>query len=365
MTTLYTLFPQTALDEAINNRHVVRRFHPTLPLAILNYTDVCQYERGLWTEVTRQCRGIIYNTDTLEVVARPFRKFFNYGQAEAPTLELTDNVVVTDKIDGSLGILYPTPDGHAVATRGSFDSDQALHATAVWKAKYEGRVDVPTHWTMLFEIVYPENRIVCDYGDTDDLVLLGAVHIKTGASGEPGLIGPTWTGPRTTVYSPYATFGEALAAPPRPNAEGLVIHHLASGARVKIKQDDYVRLHRLVTGLNERVVWEHLSERRPLDQLITPLPDEFHDWVVDVAARLCKDVDNYADDIEAAYENAVERLPVGYTRKDFALAIKDLPPDLKAGVFARLDGKDYRPMLWKLVRPEGNRNAKRFSEDTA
>jgi hypothetical protein len=53
-------------------------------------------------------------------------------------MDLAARCVVTDKLDGSLGILYPTPDGHAIATRGAFVSEQALHATELWLDRYAG-----------------------------------------------------------------------------------------------------------------------------------------------------------------------------------------------------------------------------------
>jgi RNA ligase len=364
MTVLTDLFPREALDKALADRHVVKREHPTLPLAILNYTDTCQYERGLWTDVTRACRGIIYDTTTGEVIARPFRKFFNYGQAEAGEVDLTSRCTVTDKLDGSLGILYPTPDGFAIATRGAFVSDQAQHATALLRERYAD-VTAPNGYTVLFEIVYPDNRIVCDYGEYDDLILLGAVEITSGHS-----IGPThpalrcWPGPRAEVFD-YATVADALAAPPRPNAEGLVLHLLDVDERLKIKQEDYVRLHRIVTGLNERTVWEYLCEGKPLADLITPLPDEFHAWVREVADRLTTRVDSEADEIEIDYRLVLRDLPPDFPRKDFALAIKDHP--LKWALFSRHDGKDYRPALWKNAKPEAFLTPRglSFSEDTA
>lgn len=365
MTTLADLFPLDALDKAINDRHVSRRAHPDLPLAILNYTDVCQYTRGLWTDVTRQCRGVIYNTETSEVVARPFRKFFNYGQSEAGEIDLTARCEATDKLDGSLGIMYPTPDGFAIATRGAFVSDQAQHATALLRERY-ANYRPPLGYTVLFEIVYPDNRIVCDYGAMDDLVLLGAVDIESGDSVGPDLatLHWPWRGPRATVLS-YATVADALAATPRPNAEGLVLHLLDSGERLKIKQEDYVGLHRIVTGLNERTVWEHLGEGRELSELLAPLPDEFHEWVRDVAEKLHTRVDVQAADIEMTFAEVMRDLAEDHTRKDFALAIKDHP--LKWALFARLDGKDYRPELWRNAKPEAFQTPRGlvFSEDTA
>src|SRR5689334_14744679 len=122
MTVLADLFSEDALAHALMERHVVARRHPSASLTILNYTERCQYERGLWNDVTLACRGLIFN-DQREVVARPFRKFFNYGQSEAPTFELTEPCEATDKIDGSLGILYRADDGWSIATRGSFDGE--------------------------------------------------------------------------------------------------------------------------------------------------------------------------------------------------------------------------------------------------
>lgn len=364
MTRLGDVVDKALLAEMLAERFVVARKHTTMPLVILNYTDRCQYERGAWNEVTRACRGLIYRVDTEAIMARPFRKFFNYGQAEAGTLDLKEPAVVTDKLDGSLGVLYPTNDGYAIATRGAFDSDQAIRATTIWQERYQD-VQPDPDWTLLFEIIYPENRIVLDYGTREDLVLLGAVNKHSGQS-----VGPmepevaSWPGPRATVF-PYSSLADALAAPPRPNAEGLVVHLCGTDERVKIKQEDYVRLHRIVTGLNERTVWEHLSEGKPLRTLIEPLPDEFHRWVEEVADGLVATVNGWASDIELAYAATVASLPSSYSRKDFALAIKGHPQ--MAALFSRLDGKDYRPSLWRAAKPATFRGptGQTYSEDTA
>lgn len=361
---LAQLFDPEALVTALREGLVVERKHPNLPLAILNYTARCQYERGLWGPVTTQCRGLIYNTETGEVVARPFRKFFNYGQQEAPALTLDASVIVTDKLDGSLGVLYPTTMGRAIATRGAFESDQAKHATDVWWDRY-ATVAIPRGWTLLFEIVYPENRVVLDYGERDELILLGAVEIETGRS-----IGPldtllaSWPGPRAETFG-YTSLTEALAAKPRPNAEGLVVHFVDTDERVKIKQEDYVALHRIVMGLNERSVWEHLRSGKPIAELLAALPDEFHAWTGEVAARLLATVETGAAEVERAYSTILASLPADFTRKDFALHA--VPHPFKWALFHRLDGKDFRPGLWDTCYPAGNCGPRGLvpSEDTA
>jgi RNA ligase len=342
--------------------HVRQQLHPTDPLAILNYTEVCAYEGG-WTPVTLACRGLIHRTDTGEVVARGFNKFFNYGQPGAPTLDLGGSAIVTDKADGSLGILYPVPSGGwAVATRGSFASDQALHATALFQERYADFRPTPGV-TTLFEIVYPTNRIVLDYAGMDDLILLGGVEIATGAVYDPSWFG-WWNGPVTATFA-ASTLAEALAMEPRPNAEGVVVRLLDTGDMVKIKQADYVALHRIVTGLNARVVWQHMVDGKPLDELVAPLPDEFHPWCRDIAASITATVDQRMAEIEKAYAEVTASLPAGFGRKEFA-AVSVPHPD-KWALFLLLDGRDPRPELWKRAKPEPylTPSGRTYGEDTA
>jgi RNA ligase len=226
MFTLERLFPADALARALADGHVRAQTHPTAPLTIYNYTEHCAFASA-WTEVTLTCRGLIVE-ETGRIVARPLKKFFNHNQPGAPLVSLDEPVSVTDKADGSLGIIYDGPDGLAVATRGSFASAQAVHATSVLRQRYAGWAP-PDGLTVLAEIIYPENRIVLDYGGMDDLVLLGAVEIATGRSFGPEAV-PGWPGPIVESFE-YETFGAALAAPPaliaaRHQLRGYLFAHL-------------------------------------------------------------------------------------------------------------------------------------------
>lgn len=348
MTHITDLFPLADLEAAVADRLVSRKVHQTSPLVLYNYSERCQYEKGHWNAVTTQCRGLIVDASG-NVVARPFRKFFNFGQAEAPALDPTAPAVVTDKLDGSLGILYH---GDRIATRGSFDSDQAQHATALFRSRYAGFVP-PDGWTLCFEIVYPENRIVLDYGARDDLILLGAVEIATGRTVEPfAAVLSDWPGPRAELFA-YDSLAEALSAAPRPNAEGLVVHLLDTDERVKLKQEDYVLLHRIITGLSERAIWQHLMDGKAVVDLLAVIPDEFHEWVGGVAAGLMQTVERDHAAIEAEFSRIIASLPPVHPRKDFALIAAKHPE--RASLFARLDGKDYRRGLLDRLKPAANR----------
>ena len=52
-------------------------------------------------KAVQQCRGIILDKETFEIVCRPFDKFFNYGETHAAKIDW-DSAVATEKIDGSL-----------------------------------------------------------------------------------------------------------------------------------------------------------------------------------------------------------------------------------------------------------------------
>ena len=54
---------------------------------------------------------------------------------------------------------------------GSFCSDQALKAEEIFHKKYLIQ-DVMKECTYCFGIIYPENKIVVDYGEIEDLFLL-------------------------------------------------------------------------------------------------------------------------------------------------------------------------------------------------
>jgi RNA ligase len=365
------LLDPESLRQEIADGYVRERSSPAHDLRILNYAEKAAYERH-WTDVTRTCRGLIFDSKGY-VVARPWGKFFNYGEHERdgmPALSLTARVDVTDKMDGSLGILYPVGGSYMISTRGSFHSDQALHASGVYLSRYADFEPDPD-LTYLFEIVYPGNRIVLDYGDTDDLVLLGAVETETGMT-----LGPlderlaSWPGPSTTSYD-YLTLADALAAEPRPNAEGLVVRYVdGSGLMVKLKQEDYIRLHKLITGLSERSVWEHLSAGLPLGDLLASIPDEFHDWVIDKGTNLSLAHQTVLGAADIAYIHLVDELcgtgvvAVEWTRKDFAMQAQE-HGDLRPYLFNLLDGKDPSAAIWKSLRPVGATYMFNASEDTA
>ena len=341
---LYDLFGYREYMYMHDQGYIRENIHPTLDLKIINYTEKAQYDNE-WNTVTAQCRGLIVNSEGT-VIARPFDKFLNYGQNQADKMLMDERVIITDKMDGSLGILWSYQGEEGIATRGSFTSDQAVYATSLWKNKYKKYYGTD-QWTYLFEIIYPQNRIVLDYGDMEELVLLGVRDIEEGYVLLPDDV-VTWKGPKTRTF-PYKTLREALEAPQRPNAEGFVVYFPDLNYRIKLKQDDYVALHKIVTGLTERRIWENMVEGATLLDMIEIIPDEWHPWLKRTYNELMFNFAGIKQKVAALYLSVEQDLPVGFTRKEFAERVKDMP--YRGMLFGILDGKDINPAVWKLIKP--------------
>lgn len=343
------LFDKELFQQMVDEKMVTVRNHDGHPLLIANYSDAVQF-RNYWNEVTLNCRGLIFDWDG-EILARPWKKFFNLGDSKAPWIGFDDRVEVTDKMDGSLGILYMYDGKPSISTRGSFHSTQAGWATKHIR-KIEGLdLRFAPHFTFLFEIIYPTNRIVVDYGRFEGLVLLGAVEVENGHA-----IGPNeaaallnWPG-LTTELMPHKSINDVLAASDRENTEGYVIRR--GDDMVKWKRPDYINLHRLISNLSEKSVWSGLEGGKTPEQLCEDLPDEFHGFVKETSFKLKLAFQTRINEVQRTFGKVMYDLPVmPPSRKDFAWAVRDNPD--KAYMFALLDDKDIAPMVWQELKPKG------------
>lgn len=308
-------------------------------LSLYNYTPKTQYE-NFWCEETLECRGLILSDDN-RIVARPMRKFFNWGEGGRTTNAPIR--YVWEKLDGSLGICYRWRDEWHVATRGSFDSEQAQWATE-WvrnhpvMRKYTGAFTD----TLLFEIIYPGNRVVVDYGDRAECVLIGQRSNQTGQDLTPILFRQASSGftlPRHYDIQDPAEL-VALCQGLDENSEGFVAE-FADGQRFKFKGEKYKELHRLISGLSYKYAVE-VVQSGTVEQARGALPDEFliefDNWVSDIQSK----VRSICAEVETRFEAA----PKG-DRKIFALWAKEHCPDIMPYLFAKLDGRDYLPMLYR------------------
>lgn len=318
------------LSDYIDKGLIKETVHPGYPeLAIYNYTPECQYS-GAWYEATRAARGLVLNRDTGEVIAKPWPKFFNLSEHET----FPDGPAhVREKMDGSLGIVFYYDGIWHVATRGSFTSEQSVTAQK-WLPD-----DLPHGFTHLFEIIYAGNRIVVDYGDFEGLVYLESICLETH---KPFFL-DFWKGRSAQSYG-YCLPQDLPKH--RSNEEGYVLYWPEHDFRVKVKFDEYVRLHKIMTEYSIKRLWEHISAGGELSALISGVPDEFYAEVEQDYERLAVAYSEVYHKADALFETVCFMA----TRKEQAAYIMAQNKDLSGIVFKMLDGKDTNEAIWRKVK---------------
>lgn len=254
-------------------------------LVLYNYTDKCTFDKA-WDEYTIKCRGIIFDKNTKEVVSYVPHKFFNMGEHETTmfkNLPQDENYEIFDKIDGSFITMSWYKDDWVIATRGSFESDQAKEARKIILAKYP--IDkFDKNISYIFEVIYPENRVnpgarlVVDYGDVRDVISL--MMFNKAASGKEltrnqvlaecerlGL-------KAATKYEKTIEEVIELQKTIPANQEGFVIR-FENGLRVKVKGEEYLRLNKIYNSISPLSIWDALVEGGVVDpKYMIQIPEE-------------------------------------------------------------------------------------------
>jgi len=208
-----------------------------------------------------------------------------------------------------------------------------------------------------------QNRIVVDYGDYEGLVLLGAYDNQTGVEvGRDELEKlEGWD-----IVMKYKTWGEdweTLKKEISNDNEGYVIR-FSGGMRMKIKGEEYVRLHKILTNFSTTDIWEILRTGENMNEFLDRVPDEFDDWVKRIAMNLrygFYHIDERAGKLHDGFRYGkygdVDPEP---TKKEFAEFVMKQPEELRPILFKMWDKAPYDDIIWKLLKPKYK---KPFSSD--
>jgi RNA ligase len=328
------------------------------PYTLYDYTERCQQEK-LWDEYTMAARGLILN-DKDEIVCRPFRKFFNHSELSPKiraSLPPINEAVVMDKMDGSLGCVWHDRVNNRwrCSTRGSFNSEQALWANKFMDHYgWDYNLNLNPRNTYLFEIIYPENKIVVDYKGANCMAYLATIHNESGYSsiipdmphGEYGII-------HTKQHKKsYLDIQQDLVS--LVNHEGYVIWWPVQDIRVKMKAVEYLRLHKIRNSITPLGVYEMFISEEEYQHYADQIPDEF-----------INEFNRYWNYFEQKYREGMTEITTKMAmyrhafRKVYAEQVqKILSAHLHAGAFAYYDKQPilrksivskFRPFANKLV----------------
>lgn len=294
--------------------------HPVLPLIGLKYSQINSPKTN---QVVRDCRGIVLEKYSWDVVAKPFRRFFNYGEDINNCKFDWGNFTTTTKEDGSLIILYSYSGRWHVNTSGSFGLGECNFSGKSWAELFwevsgidQKRLDPSL--TYIFEMWTPFNKVLRMYPrsftallSAFDMVTLDELTINE-ADSLASFLGV----PRPDHYcfasaTDIVSFLQTNAAI-TPLFEGVVVRD-HNNERLKIKSDDYLANHRLFDNGNvlnpKKMVTFVLLGTKPMGGDLDDFPEviKVYDKVklqLDAEYSLLVDIWEQASKIESQKEFA-------------------------------------------------------------
>jgi hypothetical protein len=340
------------INQYIDEGWITKTNHPSLPIAIYNYTRKAQFER-YWDSITLACRALVLDNNG-NIVAKSFDKFFNLEELKDVKLP-NEEFEVYEKLDGSIILAFIYNNEWVFASKSSFTSTHADEAKNLfYELKYDKIFSNLNDITIVFEYISDWNRIVVKY-DRSRLVLLSMFAVNLNCEIDLTTIKSIYSGnidyPKTYTPDSFNVLKNKI----KSNEEGYVIR-FKNGFRFKIKGEEYVKLHKIITNITTVDIWEALKNNDDISNIINCLPDEFDVWVNQVINDIHREKTNLESEIIATYNtfNLVRDIDgnIITTRKEFALWVLSLDCNYKSALFCLFDNKNYDKFIWEQIKPK-------------
>lgn len=329
----------SVLDEYHKNKLLKKQKHPKYDLYIWNYSEIVQYSRK-WDSITRLCRGLITDKDG-NIIARSFEKFFNYEEQD---IKEATNFRIFDKADGSMGILFYYNNEWIFTSRGSFDSEQAIKGYSMIPSDLYDKLDKKLSY--IFEIIYPENRIVVNYGPKECLLYITSFRIDGTEVNMTDFMKNNnieIVEEYTHLYPDKINFDD-LKKTEIDNKEGYVI--MVNDTRIKIKFSTYLKLSKMKSNVNVKNIYMLTKTGTTFENILEGIPDENHEWCDKVYKEIFSECDYYRNLLIELYNSIyIENM----SKKDFVYKCSTIDPIYKPFLFKMFDGKSIDTSLFELV----------------
>jgi len=364
------LTPEAIATHFFDNYGIIAQLHHHGALWLFDYDQLAAHKHRM-TDMVMESRGLILCAETLDIVRRPFARFFNIGEAPAYESDIDyEKLEALEKVDGSLVTLYynkVTNHWH-FGTRGTpFAEGRNRHTGKVMSdliSRAAGLVHKPgtsefdknlrsagildPDVTYLFEFIGPDNPHVTRYTESE-LVLLGARRLN-GIEYTPQEVNFlfnlfTAVGWRVRMPKrypiPLALGGLArslqveaiknwVASAPEFKGlhEGVVCINASTGKRLKVKTPLYCAVH--LQG--DEVEGLSISKARVADLIVNGDADEFCLYFPALAPK----VQAMAGQVQAFIEGLApiwEEVKDIADQKDFAVAVQAKAPGAASAIF--------------------------------
>lgn len=297
--------------------------------------------------IVQECRGLILNKSTWEVVCHSFDKFGNFGESYAPEIDWT-TARCQAKMDGSLIKVWCDKGQWHVSTNGTIDAYKAelqqsdlvtgdcpYHTfgelfDAARQAQLPSYEPLDSDCTYSFELCSKYNKVVCQYGEPT-IYHIGTRNNKTNEESNPDI------GVQKPTEYPLHSLQDCIeaAAHLSYNEEGYVVVD-ANWNRIKVKSPTYIAAHYMKN--NGQVSLKGLLQyyrAGDLDEFVTYAPE-----YAPVVTKLYKLLNALKEELRTTMTESKYK---AYSRKDFALAVKESGTRYPDYCFKWYDGIDYTP----------------------
>jgi len=307
-------------------------------LVILNYNQI---DSPKIHPITMECRGLVLQLNTWNIVSMAFRRFFNYEETELNKDFNFDNAICLEKVDGSIIELFHYSQKWIYSTRGSIDNETNVNFSNVtFKQMFNETIkknylnfwkNLNNDYVYIFEIVGPENRVVTPY-DKRALYLLGLRNKKTWEEVDLRYvqIEAANLGVKFPKLFHFNNINEMIELSKQIHTldEGFVILNQSfdndgiSFRRIKLKNPSYVAIHRLKdSAANSMRALLRLVLENEQDEFLSYFP-EYKKYIILIKEKW----DQYIEDANKTFQKVKELLNAEKSKenkKKFALKVKD------------------------------------------
>lgn len=299
--------------------------HPTLPLVGLKYSSI---DSPKVHPVVRECRGIVLDeSDGFALAAKGFSRFFNAGEVAEEFREFNwSNFSCTEKVDGSLILLFFYQGGWRVNTSGSFGLREVYGSGKTWEGLFWEVAALEAGGlraglTYVFELCTPYNKVVRRYERPTVFLLSVFDGLREFSPRDADIEAATIGSPRPETYDFESREEIAAFLLEKEGSdmtfEGVVVRD-DKDLRFKVKTKTYCALHHLKDNGNifnpKRLVPLVLAGE--VDEVVAYLPE-----VREAAEGVKKTLEEHWDGLLTAWRRYAK---IG-GQKDFAMSVRGEP----------------------------------------
>lgn len=301
-------------------------------LLLIRYADYARIFRGeienekitfenfwdVYDGFYRECRSVVINIHKDELVLTPFRKFRNLNECEETSyenikarIEKAKCVEFSNKLDGSMQSARYYDGEYVMAGSQAIDKNNSWRLADGYRMlgendAYLKMLKENPRETFIFEYISKNDAHVVKY-DVEGLFLIGVRNVDTGIEASYSEVIEYANRYGVLVTEKFDKTLEQVVSElddkQSSEAEGFVMN--VDGFKVKIKYNDYVYMHKMLSAISSvNVIIQSIADDN-FDDVIAKVPDSYKERVLSIA----KCVFDYKTKTEKAIEDAFSQAP--------------------------------------------------------